>query len=290
MQQDNFELEDQRFRLEIARGTSFKALLALLASCSLANDLFIVNKNGIFYSNSDESRYICVRCDFLRAEFQKFYYGDEENDIKIGLDVSLVNKNVTSVKVKDNVILRIDKNDPNKLIITVRSPENILSTYGAPVQKISKNPVLPMEEIKGLKLYEENINIKASVFAVVIKNLVQSKCPLEITIQGGEYIKFMSGITYDSIIEQGCFNKNKPYYKGTFLSHLFISLSKLPTLGKTISFFPPTKKYYPLKINVKAESLGSISVYVKDEELAAKEGLKNPGILVRKKGAHSQAQ
>ena len=155
------------------------------------------------------------------------------------------------------------------------------------------------EKGKEIKVYGFPKTIDASDFQKMKKMTTLGKL-VKVSMQEGNYISFCSdnGKLYGSNLEFGeitknvdimddeeqtpldenedpaeketsveeCFNSQdiKGLYDADFHMNIFSLLMKLPGLCKLMNFYSPRIPRYPLKIQMNAENLGHITVYIKD--------------------------
>jgi hypothetical protein len=229
---------------------------------------------------------------------------------------------IKNVKRKNPIILYIKRKNPNELGITILPPETSGSSknFESENTKVVITRMKDFEDMNGAEtdqdcgltslpeIYLDEDGNEQPVFGFPkviastnfqrIKNAwsssksVVTRC-IHIKIQGSSYISFKSDssllnskVNFGRLEEETEDNK---IYKGVFSKDLFSPLTKLQSMGKQIQFYAPLCEGFPLKIATRGDIMGTITVYIKDNNQIELEKAKNieirsqaPAVTIKK--------
>lgn len=281
--------KDNIFYAEAIKGYTFKVTIDSL-SIAMQRAVFNITKDGFYCRAADEPEQILYDIDFPRENFIPFIC---TKHISFSINLKHLQKMVRNVKKKDSIIIFINKNEPDRLYISIK-PSSISSGHNFRIETLYVT-ILPRTENDDLMLAlpemyiddegnEINVygypkTIVASEFQKM-KKMTALERYVKIRIQGENYISFCSdnGKLYGSHLEfgeiittDGGSEKGKDdeseilnLYEADFHMNIFGLLMKLPGLCKLMNFYSPRIPRYPLKIQMNAENLGKITIYIKD--------------------------
>jgi|694.fasta_scaffold22822_4 hypothetical protein len=282
--------KDNIFYAEAVKGYTFKVTIDSLA-IAMQRTIFNVTKTGFFCRAADEAEQILYDIDFPRENFRPYICAQ---NMSFSLNLKHLQKMVRNVKKKDSIVIFIEKSMPDRLYVAIK-PAALNSGHNSRVETLFVTIARIDTEDFGLGLPEVYVNekgteinvygypktIDASDFQKMKKMTTLGKL-VKIRMQTENYISFCSdnGKLYGSHLEFGEINSEyqnddeeeenreegeiKGMYEAEFHMSIFSLLMKLPGLCKLMNFYAPRVQRYPLKIQMNAENLGKITIYIKD--------------------------
>lgn len=270
------ELNKYHFYASIVGGQAFvfKNLIDLLSTNIRSEGHLKLTKDGIYVCSNDNRKTILICADFPRSSFD-VYKCDEER--YIGANLSSLQNSMKTVKRKERLALYIEKStDPKKLGIAISPLKNEPMEH----QKILKFSiqfynVTKTDYIVGCE-YFNPIVIKTGDFQNTSKTLNNVGKVATITVQDSRWIKFFSDgdslmdadLTFgdtEAEPESEDLKGLKPYKKD-FESCRLNGIIKLTSMTNQIQIAAPRDDRFPLRFQIKAGLLGTISVYLKDKD------------------------
>lgn len=287
----SFKKSDNIFYAEAVKGYTFKVTIDSLA-IAMQRTIFNVTGNGFFCRAADEAEQILYDIDFPRENFRPYICSQ---NMSFSLNLKHLQKMVRNVKKKDSIVIFIEKTMPDRLYVAIK-PSSLNSGHNSRVETLfvtisrieTEDFGLGLPEIyvnekgKEINVYGYPKTIDASDFQKMKKMTTLGKL-VKIRMQTENYISFCSdnGKLYGSHLEFGEINSDyqiedddsdenheegeiKGIYEAEFHMSIFSLLMKLPGLCKLMNFYAPRVQRYPLKIQMNAENLGKITIYIKD--------------------------
>lgn len=275
------------FYAEAVKGYTFKVTIDSLA-IAMQRTVFNINKEGFYCRSADEAEQILYDINFPRENFIPFIC---TKNVSFSINLKHLQRMVRNVKKKDSIVIFIEKAQPDRLYISIK-PSNSSSGHNFRVETLFVT-ILPRSENDDLTLalpeiYTDDngneINVYGYPKTIVasefqkMKKMTTLERYVKIKIQGENYISFCSdnGKLYGSHLEFGELviddekeeeeegMEVKGLYEADFHMNIFSLLMKLPGLCKLMNFYSPKISRYPLKIQMNAENLGKITIYIKD--------------------------
>lgn len=281
------------FLAETMRGYTFKVTIDSLAN-AMPRTKFQITKEGLFCRASDEAETILYDINFPRDHFRS-YRCSNKSGILFSVNLKHLQKMVRNVKKKDSIVIFIEKNMPDRLYVAIKpsgtssGQSSRVETLFVTINLVSDDELmlaLPEvyvnEEGEEMNVYTHPKTIESSDFQKMKKMTTLGKL-VKVSMQRGNYISFCSdnGQLYGSHLEFGEIVKElelsddedekedekeslMELYEAEFHMSIFSLLMKLPGLCKLMNFYAPRVPRYPLKIQMNAENLGKITIYIKD--------------------------
>lgn len=278
---------------------AFDTISAVIKSTNI-----VLDESGITHRKTDENESILIDTEFKTDDFENYYC---EGRLEFCINMRLLCHAIKNVKRKNPIVLYIKRKNPNELGITILPPETSggNKNFESENTKVVITMLKEFGDMKGdVELPEYYIDeddeeqpvfgfpkVIASANFQRIKNAwsssksVVTRC-ICIKMQGSSYISFKSDSSLlNSKVNFGRLEKeteDNRIYKGVFSKDLFAPITKLQLMGKQIQFYAPKSDGYPLKISTRGDIMGSITVYIKDNNQIELEKAKKHEI-------HSQA-
>ena len=281
------------FRAVAVRGHILKVIVDTLHQ-PLPRGYLTLRKDGIYIRQSDQANTILFDIALQRQNFASYKC---KREMSISVNFKHLQKQLKSVKKKDQVSIWIDENEPEKLWFTVRSSReetgpNKLAQKAARVEVnfivYKEEPEYSMSDLPDGG-YKYPMVIDASEF-VKIKRLTSVGKVIDVKMQRSNYIGFHSDAVkcFGSDINFGDLRDgsedseddeeeeqetpeddgNADIFAAQFYNAIFNLLVKLPSLCTQMQFYAPTIPHFPLKVAMTATQsglvLGTIQVYIKD--------------------------
>jgi len=277
--------EGKLFYAEIPKGYTFKVTIDSLVTI-MNRGTFVVNKEGIFFRQSDEAEHVLYDASFLRKNLPGYKC---KKEIYFNLNLSHFHKLMKNVKKKDSIVMYIDMKEQEKLSLVIKPSDSKLNPSDSRTEDIFivikqlqvEPPIMDLPDVTpdGIDVYKYPKVIKSSEVQKMKKMTSVGKI-IKVEMQGSRYISFDAdrGELYGSRFKYGQLldeDEAKEYeedssetaiYKAQFNVSSFVLLTKLPGLCAQMQFYAPTVPHYPIKIGMEASGLGAINVYVKDVE------------------------
>ena len=295
---------------------AFEAIASVIKSTNIVFD-----ETGIFHRKTDENKTILFDAQFLREDFENFYC---KRPLEFCVNMRLLCHAIKNVKRKNPIVLYIKRKNPNELGITILPPETSSNNknFESENTKVVITVLNNFEDMKSAEvetdqdygdtslpeIYLDEDENEQPVFGFPkvilstnfqrIKNAWSSSKSvvtrsIQVEIQGSSYISFKSDssllnskVKFGRLEEETEDNK---IYKGEFSKDLFAPLTKLQSMGKQIQFYAPLCEGFPLKIATRGDIMGTITVYIKDNNQIELEKAKNieirsqaPAITIKK--------
>lgn len=272
------------FKAVAVRGHILKIIIDTLHQ-PLPRGYLLIRKDGVYLRQSDASNTILFDIALERKNFASYKC---KRDMTISINLKHLQKQLRSVKKKDQVSMWIDETEPEKLWFTVRSTreESGASKHVQKVARVEVNFIVYKEEPEYIMTdlpdgkYQYPMVIDASEFSR-IKRLTSAGKTVAVKMQRDNYISFMSDniscfgsdITFGELKEEPDSEdegdeSGYEVYEAQFFNAVFNLLVKLPGLCTQMQFYAPTVPHFPLKIAMTAAQsglvLGTIQVYIKD--------------------------
>ena len=272
------------FKAVAVRGHILKIIIDTLHQ-PLPRGYLLIRKDGVYLRQSDASNTILFDIALERKNFASYKC---KRDMTISINLKHLQKQLRSVKKKDQVSMWIDETEPEKLWFTVRSTreESGASKHVQKVARVEVNFIVYKEEPEYIMTdlpdgkYQYPMVIDASEFSR-IKRLTSAGKTVAVKMQRDNYISFMSDniscfgsdITFGELKEEPDSEDEGDeggyeVYEAQFFNAVFNLLVKLPGLCTQMQFYAPTVPHFPLKIAMTAAQsglvLGTIQVYIKD--------------------------
>lgn len=282
------------FLAETVKGYTFKVTIDSLA-IAMQRTNFHINKEGFFCRASDEAEQILYDINFPRDHFRTYLCADKSG-ITFSVNLKHLQKMVRNVKKKDAIVIFIENDEPDKLYVAIK-PSGVSSGHSSRIETLfitinritSDEIILALPETymdengEEIKVYNYPKTIESGDFQKMKKMTTLGKL-VKVSMQKGNYISFCSdnGKLYGSHLEFGEIIENEEntddeddknedvgdikngLYEADFYMNIFSLLMKLPGLCKLMNFYAPKISRYPLKIQMNAENLGKITIYIKD--------------------------
>ncbi len=272
------------FKAVAVRGHILKIIIDTLHQ-PLPRGYLLIRKDGVYLRQSDASNTILFDIALERKNFASYKC---KRDMTISINLKHLQKQLRSVKKKDQVSMWIDETEPEKLWFTVRSTreDSGASKHVQKVARVEVNFIVYKEEPEYIMTdlpdgkYQYPMVIDASEFSR-IKRLTSAGKTVAVKMQRDNYISFMSDniscfgsdITFGELKEEPDSEDEGDeggyeVYEAQFFNAVFNLLVKLPGLCTQMQFYAPTVPHFPLKIAMTAAQsglvLGTIQVYIKD--------------------------
>lgn len=258
-------MEEYLFFAECTQGYGIKVLIDGL--CSTFNRCFFrFSENGIFMKQMDGKKIILFNIELLRQNFIQYIC---KNEITFSINILHFQKLIKSLKKKNSLTLFIQKDNPLNLGIITKTNSNEKTS------KIKKSFItINRELIEDFKIpsgYKFPKVVKSSEFLEIKGVLIDKN--VKIKMQDSNYLSFESLLgAYSSTLEFGELVYGINIYEQEFTSAIINQIIKFPNLGSQMQFYKPPELVYPLLIKMQI-SLGSIEIYIKDNQQCEKDKL-----------------
>lgn len=277
------------FFAETMRGYTFKVTIDSLA-IAMPRTKFQITKEGLFCRASDEAEQILYDINFPRDHFRS-YRCSVKTGLMFSVNLKHLQKMVRNVKKKDSIVIFIQKDAPDRLYVAIKpsgsssGQSSRIETLFVTINLVTDDELmLALPEIyvdengEEIEVYNHPKTIESGDFQKMKKMTTLGKL-VKVSMQKGNYISFCSdnGQLYGSHLEFGELLKDEDFsdeesekeqssemYEAEFHMSIFSLLMKLPGLCKLMNFYAPRIPRYPLKIQMNAENLGKITIYIKD--------------------------
>jgi len=283
------------FYADAEKGYIIKVAIDTLA-ISMSRTDFKVSKKGLFHRGADGNKHILFDIEFPRNSFAVY---ECRKEFEFSVNLKHFQKMVRNVKKKDSIILFIEKGKKDKLGIVIK-PSGATSGRNTRLETVyiaitdaepELEDDLPEKHIDAngneVDVYGYPMIIEASDFQKLKKMASVGKI-VSVEMQQNNYISFYSdfGQLYSSRLEFGEIvddpemeeeseeeseeekesddDEIKGWYEAEFHMSIFNLLLKLPGLCTHMQFYSPKVERYPLKISMKAGTLGKVTTYIKD--------------------------
>jgi len=254
------------FHASAVKGYYLKVLFDVFAA-SLTRVCFVFDKEGIFLRDGDKR--IMFDLSLLRENFRK--YKCSTKHVK-STNTKHLQKLVRNVKKKDSMTLNIAELDTKHLGIFIRPEVSAKQSSRSEMNhcsifdELEYEPITPPDE----KFYGYPVVIDASDFQK-IKRLCAMGSTIKIDIQSSNFLSFSceSGEVYDSTVsfgEKSDDDEEAIEYSAEFQSTVINQLVKLPGLCNQIQFYAPSLEGAPLMIRLSVGTLGTLSIYIMDDQ------------------------
>lgn len=245
------------FRAKTSEGIMIKILAELLQNI-VRTVCMCITTDGIHVCMMDSQRHILLNV-FLDATRFNIYDFHTDDDIYLGLNVAHLFKMLRSIKKKDAVQLSIQKERPDKLLITTLPKGNTrIATSVIHIQTIQHvNLSLP-------EGYGRPIIVPAGDYQRTLKDMTNISKTLTLRIR--DYSVVMEcdaeGILSKEVIFGELDDASSEVYCEKFEIEYFVRILKIAGLGSMLRIYKGSTTI-PLRISTHVGELGDISVYIK---------------------------
>lgn len=246
-------MQDCLLKISTKEGSLLKTIVELFQS-SFSQIIFNLDRSGISCRMTNVRENMLFDLNLEAENFNEFFI---KEDMFFGVNVSHLNKILSSVKRRDSVTLEIFANEPDKLLITVVPKEYDYKDVG----------FIILEKVQNIDIdvpggYDGFIHAPFSKFSKMWKELLGiSK---QVRIKGNsKRIEFQAII--DGILckwTEYCLS-DAPAHDSvdeTYQIDDLIKLNKISGFGAPISFY--IKEGLPIKMRVNIGSLGSLCIFI----------------------------
>uniref|UniRef100_A0A6C0M123 Proliferating cell nuclear antigen PCNA N-terminal domain-containing protein n=1 Tax=viral metagenome TaxID=1070528 RepID=A0A6C0M123_9ZZZZ len=282
--------KDYIFYAYTREGYVIKGIIDTMLNNLTKDATITFDEHGVHSSCADAHSVVLVSFDLLRKNFQNYIC---EYRFTGNFVLKELHKTVKVVRKKDSITMYVRKDQPTKLVL-VTSPQIV---HDAPTSGIvsSESVIFSLSEPivhSSIDSYEYPYTMSSSNFQKVAKKMASTikGDNVDLHIQGTTYVRFYctNGIN-ESMSEFGTKADTSgadgaaAMYKGRFYTTMFGNLLKLQALAKELKIYAPVRNNkHPVKIEVNAGGLGTLSIYLKSCECIDTE--KHPGTHHTAKG------
>ena len=223
-----------------------------------------ISKKGIRLCMFDKARVTMIYIDLNAINFQKYKFVNEE-PMYIGMNSIHFHKMLKSIKKKDSLVLKINKNNLSELeIITIPRDKIRITTSSIKIQ-ISQNIDVGVPDG-----YGNSIIIPSSDFQKMIKDLLMVNSEKLNINTAEEFIEFNSNA--DGVMKRSVkFGENNGDFDcNSFSTDTICKISKISGLSTCIHVYPCTKEL-PLQLKTQVGTLGIIKLFIKSDEIICSE-------------------
>ena len=274
------QLNKYHFYASIVTGQAFvfKNLIDLLSTNIRGDGHFKLTKDGIYVCSNDSRMTTLISAEFPRDCFDVYKCNEERY---IGANLTNLQNAMKTVKRKERMALYIAKVDE----------EDTKKDYlGIEISPLKHEPMEHQKILKfNIRVYnvtktEYNVDCPYHHPIVIRSNNYQSVCKTlnnigkitKITMQDSRWIDFFADgekIIDANLIfgDQDAPPENKelektPPYSKEFETSRLNAIIKLTSMTSQIQISAPKLEGYPLRFRIRAGSLGTVTVYLKDKE------------------------
>lgn len=255
------------FRAGTSEGYILKFISELLKSTLKTSGKFFINNEKILLRQCDEDNHLLVEIELFRKEFDIAYEFNGDVDMFKGINLAKFQTAFKGIKKKDKVELFITAEDPTRMSIQILSSDK-KETTNVNIFKINR------KYEKAIEVYKFPKIIPSSDFQKIIKKLsAMTKNKIIIQVQDSTYASFFADgdKIIDSKTEFGELDEEKEYFDKEFYISDMKKIVKMSGMSKSIKVYKPEMAGYPIKIETRAGSLGTVGVYIKTCEFIESE-------------------
>jgi hypothetical protein len=274
------------FYAKVLQGHVFKTLFEIIGPYQhYKRPVLHITKNGIrflkFQDKHSSVAQICPVYFDINLQCSKFlsYEFNHTEDLLISFTNIHAKKLLKTIKKKNPIIIYIRRDNPNAIffcIVQNKDGEHV-DENSLPFKNESMDNIVNLgEELHG-DLYNKPKVIIDKDFQKIKKICDISKV-IHLTMRSPNYVSFQSDSKiYSSVQKYGTSTENEEdMYQVDITSTTICPLIKLATISTQVQLFEPTKEGLPLKIGGDVGNIGTITIYIKDNEILKQEEQMKP--------------
>jgi len=272
------------FYAEAQKGFVVKVTFDALA-LRLSRSTILFKKDGIYLRDSDQRKHVLFDVSYLRANFKVYRC---LTDVALSFNVKFLQKLIRNVKKKDSIIIRVDKDNPETIVLAIKSdgnksvPRVEFIEISVQREKMKALPALPdgrygfpmvidSSEFQKIKKFSA-VNVKVITVRMQSNNFIAflggSDKVFKNRLEFGELVPEPEDVGEDEEVgESGI----KGFYEEEFNMNTFNMLVKMAGLGTRMQFYRPRVPKFPLLVKAQAGDLGTFQVFIKDKEQIERE-------------------
>lgn len=247
------------FKAKTVEAYTIKSLSEVLQNI-LTDVCFTFDKDGISLLTIDNKKpaQLMVHLKMNGEAFDEFYC---PKPLNVGVNLQHLYKMIKSIKKKDNILLFINKNNPNSLgITTIQADSGQPVTSSIKIQKLSQIQTTLFEE------YCHPVHIPTNTFQKMCKDMQSISTKIRIYSKGS-YLLFKceeDGL-YDREVPFGDFDpeSSDDEYEDIFFTKSLSQLIKISGLNSRMQVYKPPNYDIPLKIGINTGDLGKLEIFIK---------------------------
>jgi proliferating cell nuclear antigen PCNA len=242
-------------------------IMSELVSNVIKTSFWEISSTGISLCMFDHPRKTMVNIKLKAENFHIYNFNNPEN-IYIGMNSIHFHKMLKSIKKKDNIELYIDNSNRSDLVIrTIPKDHNRITISSIKIQPVQN---LSITNPSG---YVKSIIIPSNDFQKMIKDLnTIGSDKISVNTDNGvvDFTADADGVMKRTVTFGQKSEDNHVAHLSSFSTEQIDRISKISALSDSIHIFPSSDTL-PLQIKSNIGSIGTISVYIKSDEIIARE-------------------
>jgi proliferating cell nuclear antigen PCNA len=242
-------------------------IMSELVSNVIKTSFWEISNTGMSLYMFDHPRKTMLSIE-LKAENFHIYNFNSKEKMYIGMNSIHFHKMLKSIKKKDSIELFIDDTNRSDLVIrTIPKDHNRITTSSIKIQPVQNIDITTPDG------YKKSIIVPSSDFQKMIKDLnTIGSDKISIQTDNGviDFTADADGIMKRTVTFGQDTGDGQCLFTSSFSTEQLDRISKISALSDSIHIFPSTNEL-PIQIKSNIGSIGTISVYIKSDEILERE-------------------